>query len=121
MSSQEQGEVDLLSAPTGTDLRSAPIGADLRSASTGADLRSAPSGADLHSAPSGATHTSRCQEAEFSKGRPRPCTPGYKNRNLVQSKLTDDLYRKAWVYCRDHGYSFSSFTRSLYESFFTES
>jgi hypothetical protein len=77
--------------------------------------------ADLLSAPNGATHTSRCQEAEFTKRRPRPCTPGYKNRNLVQSKLTDELYRKAWVYCRDHGYSFSSFTRSLYESFFTES
>ena len=112
MSSQEQREADLLSAPNGADLHSSP---------TGADLYSAPIGADLYSAPIGATHTSRCQEAEFTKRRPRPCTPGYKNRNLVQSKLTDELYRKAWIYCRDHGYSFSSFTRSLYESFFTES
>ena len=103
MSSQEPREADLLSAPIGVSPPSAPIGSD------------------LHSAPIGATHTSRCQEAEFTKRRPRPCTPGYKNRNLVQSKLTDELYRKAWIYCRDHGYSFSSFTRSLYESFFTES
>jgi hypothetical protein len=94
MSSQEQREAGLLSAPTSADLPSAPIGA---------------------------THASRCQEAEFTKRRPRPCTPGYKNRNLVQSKLTDELYRKAWIYCCDHGYSFSSFTRSLYESFFSES
>ena len=86
-----------------------------------ADLLSALTSADLHSAPICVTHASRCQEAEFTKRRPRPCTPGYKNRNLVQSKLTDELYRKAWIYCRDHGYSFSSFTRSLYESFFTES
>lgn len=94
MSSQEPREADLLSAPIGVSPPSAPIGA---------------------------THTSRCQEAEFTKRRPRPCTPGYKNRNLVQSKLTDELYRKAWIYCRVHGYSFSSFTRSLYESFFSES
>ena len=103
MSSQEPREADLLSAPTSADLHSSPIDSD------------------LHSAPIGPTHTSRCQEAEFTNRRPRPCTPGYKNRNLVQSKLTDELYRKAWIYCRVHGYSFSSFTRSLYESFFTES
>lgn len=86
-----------------------------------AAIPSVPAGVDLHSALAGVTHTSQRQEAEFTRRRPRPCTPGYKNRNLVQSKLTDELYRKAWVYCRDHGYSFSSFTRSLYESFFSES
>ena len=86
-----------------------------------AAIPSVPAGVDLHSALAGVTHPSLRQEAEFTKRRPRPCTPGYKNRNLVQSKLTDELYRKAWVYCRDHGYSFSSFTRSLYQSFFSES
>jgi hypothetical protein len=57
--------------------------------------------------------------AEWKRQRPDPGTTAYKNRNHVQAKLTDELYRKAWAYCKKHGLSFNSLTRSLYETFFS--
>lgn len=56
--------------------------------------------------------------AEWALQRPRPGTPAYKNRNHIQSKLPDELYRKAWAYCKQNGLSFNSLTRTLYERFF---
>lgn len=56
--------------------------------------------------------------SEWDKQRPEPGSPAYKNRNHVQAKLPDDVYRKAWAYCQKNGLSFNSLTRSLYERFF---
>jgi hypothetical protein len=58
---------------------------------------------------------------EWAKQRPRPGTTAYKNRNHVQAKLPDHIYRAAWHYCQDHGLSFNTLTRILYERFFSNS
>jgi hypothetical protein len=59
-------------------------------------------------------------DAEWKRQRPEPGSPGYKNRNHIQAKLPDELYRKAWAYCKQHGLSFNSLTRTLHERFFSQ-
>lgn len=41
----------------------------------------------------------------------------HKNRNHVQAKLTDELYRQAYNYCRENNLNFNSFTRLSYSFF----